>query len=93
MSGKWLIPLLGRRLQTRVRKLRERRFSQDFEAIGAVDDESSTRWRPGSASTGWVVTFWSVTSMCGSLPLAVRQWSQKPMTSRFWVALARSALA
>ena len=46
-----------------------------------------------SASTGWVVTFWSVTSMCGSAPLAAFQWSQKAMTSRFWVALDRSALA
>ncbi len=36
-----------------------------------------------SASTGWVVTFWSVTSMCGSVPLACFQWSQKAMTSRF----------
>jgi hypothetical protein len=31
--------------------------------------------------------------MCGSAPLAAFQWSQKAMTSRFWVALDRSALA
>jgi len=40
-----------------------------------------------------VVTFWSVTSMCGSVPLAFFGWSQNAMTSRFWVALDRSALA
>ena len=46
-----------------------------------------------SPSTCWVVSFWSMTSMAGSLPLTALQWSQKAMTSRFWVALDMSALA
>ncbi len=39
-------------------------------------------------AAGWVVTRWSMTSRCGSCPLTPRQWSQKAMTSRFWVAVA-----
>src|ERR1035441_10030144 len=48
---------------------------------------------PGSPSTCWVVTFWSMISMRGSDPDACFQWSQNAMTSRFWEALVRSALA
>ena len=46
-----------------------------------------------SPSTAWVVTFWSMTSMAGSAPETVFQWSQNAMASRFWVALEMSALA
>jgi hypothetical protein len=42
---------------------------------------------------GWVVTFWSMISIFGSDPGTAFQWSQNAMTSRFWVALVRSALA
>src|SRR6266567_1944487 len=38
-----------------------------------------------SPSTLWVVSFWSMTSRCGSWPLTVFQWSQNAMTSRAWV--------
>ena len=41
----------------------------------------------------WVVTFWSMISIFGSAPETCFQWSQNAMTSRFWVALVRSALA
>ncbi len=46
-----------------------------------------------SPRMGWVVTFWSMISIAGSAPDTCFQWSQKAMTSRFWVALVRSALA
>ena len=46
-----------------------------------------------SPRTAWVVTFWSMISIFGSAPLTDFQWSQKAMTSRFWVALEMSALA
>ncbi len=46
-----------------------------------------------SPSTVWVVTFWSMISMAGSVPEAAFQWSQNAITSRAWVALDRSALA
>src|SRR5204863_2491297 len=46
-----------------------------------------------SPSTAWVVTFWSMTSIAGSFPLAAFQWSQNAITSRAWVALEVSALA
>src|SRR5512144_1494613 len=36
-----------------------------------------------SPSTAWVVTFWSITSMCGSAPERFFQWSAKAITSRF----------
>ena len=50
--------------------------------------------RPSSSPRmAWVVTFWSMISMFGSAPETAFQWSQKAMTSRFWVALVRSALA
>ena len=41
----------------------------------------------------WVVTFWSMMSIFGSAPETAFQWSQNAMTSRFWLALVRSALA
>ncbi|MGH3181820.1 MAG: hypothetical protein ACRDOE_07925 [Streptosporangiaceae bacterium] len=50
------------------------------------------RWS-SSPRTSWVVTFWSMISIFGSDPDAAFQWSQKAMTSRFWLALVRSALA
>ena len=46
-----------------------------------------------SPSTAWVVTFWSMISMAGSLPDTVFQWSQNAITSRAWPALEMSALA
>ena len=46
-----------------------------------------------SASTAWVVTFWSITSRAGQLPVRVFQCSAKTSTSLAWVALVRSALA
>ena len=46
-----------------------------------------------SPSTAWLVTFWSMTSIVGSLPETAFQWSQNAMTSRAWVALEMSALA
>jgi hypothetical protein len=46
-----------------------------------------------SPRTGWVVTLWSMVSMRGSDPEAAFQWSQNAITSRFWLALVRSALA
>jgi hypothetical protein len=50
--------------------------------------------RPSSSpGTAWVVTFWSMTSIFGSWPETAFQWSQNVMTSRFWVALDRSAMA
>src|SRR6266705_27325 len=49
------------------------------------------RWS-SSPRTAWVVTFWSMTSMCGSVPETFFQWSQNAMASRFWVALETSAL-
>jgi hypothetical protein len=35
-----------------------------------------------SPSTAWSVTFWSMTSVAGSLPDTAFQWSQNAMTSR-----------
>ena len=50
--------------------------------------------RPSSSpSTAWVVTFWSMISMAGSVPEAVFQRSQNAITSRAWVDLVMSALA
>jgi len=50
--------------------------------------------RPSSSPRmAWVVTFWSMISIVGSDPDTAFQWSQNAMTSRFWVALVRSALA
>ena len=50
--------------------------------------------RPSSSPRmAWVVTFWSMISIFGSDPDTAFQWSQKAMTSRFWLALDRSALA
>jgi len=46
-----------------------------------------------SPRTCWVVTFWSMTSMAGSCPLAAFQWSQNAIASRAWVALEMPALA
>ena len=46
-----------------------------------------------SPRTSWVVTFWSMISIFGSIPETAFQWSQNAMTSRAWVALDRSALA
>ena len=46
-----------------------------------------------SPSTAWVVTFWSMTSIAGSVRGDAFQWSQKAITSRAWVALEQSALA
>ena len=46
-----------------------------------------------SPRTCWVVTFWSMISIAGSVPETAFQWSQNAMTSRFWVALEMSALA
>ncbi len=46
-----------------------------------------------SPSTCSVVTFWSITSIAGSVPLMSFQWSQKTMASLAWVAFDRSALA
>ena len=51
---------------------------------------------PRSSSSprmAWVVTFWSMISILGSAPETACQWSQNAMTSRFWLALVRSALA
>ena len=51
---------------------------------------------PRSSSSprmAWVVTFWSMISILGSAPETAFQWSQNAMTSRFWLALVRSALA
>ena len=45
------------------------------------------------AEGGAVVRLESKTSSLGSSPLSLRQWSQKAMTSWFWSALSRSALA
>src|SRR6266699_3424411 len=42
-----------------------------------------------SPSTLWVVSFWSMTSRCGSWPLTVFQWSQNALTSRAWVVLGQ----
>jgi len=39
------------------------------------------------------VTFWSMISMAGSVPVTAFQWSQNAITSRAWPALDRSALA
>jgi hypothetical protein len=50
------------------------------------------RWS-SSPRIAWVVTFWSMISIAGSLPETAFQWSQNAMTSRFWVALEMSALA
>jgi len=46
-----------------------------------------------SARTAWVVSLESKISRAGSWPVTVFQWSAKAMTSRFWLALDRSALA
>jgi len=46
-----------------------------------------------SASTVWVVTFWSMTRREGQLPVSERQCSAKTSTSRAWVSFLRSALA
>jgi hypothetical protein len=54
---------------------------------------NSTPRASSSPRMAWVVTFWSMISMCGSAPETAFQWSQKAMTSRFWVALVTSALA
>jgi purine-cytosine permease-like protein len=62
--------------------------------INAAADYSRYLPRASSSpSTLWVVSFWSITSRCGSAPLTAFQWSQKARTSRAWVALCRSALA
>src|SRR5262249_41705835 len=44
-----------------------------------------------SPRMSWVVTFWSMTSIAGSVPATDFQWSQKASTSRDWVALEMSA--
>ena len=46
-----------------------------------------------SASTAWVVSLESKISSAGSDPVTWCQWSANAMTSRFWLALDRSALA
>lgn len=46
-----------------------------------------------SARTGWVVTFWSMTSSAGQRPVSLRQWSANTSTSLAWVVRVRSALA
>jgi len=44
-----------------------------------------------SASTAWVVSLESKICSAGSDPLTWCQWSANAMTSRFWLALDRSA--
>ncbi len=61
------------------------------ECIRRVED--FTPRSPGSPRICWVVTFWSMISMRGSDPDTCFQWSQNAITSRFWLALVRSALA
>ena len=53
----------------------------------------SMRRRSSSARTGWVVTFWSMTSRAGQRPVSLRQWSANASTSPAWVVGVRSALA